>query len=337
MKNARPWLLAGLLLAPQLAHAQSLSFSSKDPDKPITVTAEQGLEWQQNAQQFIAHGNAKAVQGDVTVVADELIAHYRSKPKGKAASTDASSDDLSSEVYRVDAAGKVTITSNGETATGAAAVYDFDRKVLVMQGDLVTLTTNDAVVTAHKAIQYWSEENVAVAQGDALAVDSDASLGRRIKADTLTAFFRDAPDAKPPAKTTNAKAPAAKKSADPLPSAKGRDLIYMQGQGNVVLTTKTEIVHGDHANYNLDTGMATVDGNVKMTRENNQLNGGYAVVNVKGGRSIVYTNAAQAKGAGAGPAPVRVSALLSPNTDPNAPAQPVLSPSQAPPSKKKKR
>jgi lipopolysaccharide export system protein LptA len=298
----RAALAAGLLLVPCAATAQGLSFSSKDPDKPITVTAEQGLEWQQNAQQFIARGNAKAVQGDLTVIAEELVAHYRDKPK--ATPGDDGGGGKSSEVYRVDAVGKVTLKSKDETATGETAVYDFDRKVLVLRGDPVTLTTADGVVTAHRALQYWSDDNVAVAEGDALAVDSDPKLGRRIRADKLTAYFRD-----------TAAAPG-KKTEKSLPSAKGRDLIYLVGAGNVVLTTANEVVRGDRANYNLDTGMATVEGSVKMTRDNNQLNGGYAVVNVTGGVSRLYGSAADAKGAAAGAAPPsRVRALLTPKAE----------------------
>lgn len=295
----------GFGLASQMAFAQGLSFSSKDPDKPITVTAQQGLEWQQNDQKFIARGDAQAVQGDVTVMADELVAHYRDKRKAQRPG-EAASEETSSEVYRVDATGKVTIRSKDEVATGQTAVYDFDKKVLVMQGDPVILTTSDGTVTAHRAIQYWSEENVAVAEGDALAIETAAKDGRRIKADKLTAFFRE----------TGAPAPANKKgAATALPSAKGRDLVFLQGAGNVVLTTSNEIVRGERANYNLDTGMATVDGGVKLTRDNNQLNGGYAVVNVKGGVTRLYGSAAEAKGQGGVAPPARVRALLAPKAE----------------------
>ncbi len=308
-----PTFLASVVtlgLASPMAYAQGLSFSSKDPDKPITVTAQQGLEWQQTDQKFIARGDAQAVQGDVTLNADELVAHYRTKPKTQRAGESAS-DENSSEVYRVDASGKVTIRSKDETATGQAAVYDFDKKVLVMEGELVTLTTNDGTVTANRAIQYWSEENVAVAEGDALAIETKAKDGRRIKADKLTAFFRET-DASAPA----TKAPVGKKAADTkLPSSKGRDLVFLQGAGNVVLTTSNEVVRGERANYNLDTGMATVDGNVKLTRDNNQLNGGYAVVNVKGGVTRLYGSAAEAKGQGVAPPPGRVRALLAPKAE----------------------
>ena len=77
----RPGILACVLVPALLmaapALAQSLSFTSNDPDKPIEVTADQGIEWQQNDKLFIARGNAKAKQDDMSVTADELTAHYR--------------------------------------------------------------------------------------------------------------------------------------------------------------------------------------------------------------------------------------------------------------------
>jgi len=293
--------IAALMLAAMGADAsaQSLSFSSKDSD-PITVTAEQGLEWQQNEKRFIARGKAKAAQGDINVVADELTAYYREKggtvASGDAPAEGATEDAInSSEVYRVDAIGNVTIVSATDVATGAAAVYDFDKAVLVLQGSPVTLTTADGTVTAHRALQYWANEKIAMAEGDAVATDSDKSLGRRLKADKLTAYFREenaAPKSDGKAKTK-------------------RDITYIIGIGNVELTTKSEIVRGDRANYNLDTGMATVDGSVKMTRDNSQLNGGYAVVNVNSGVSRLYGSAAEAKTPGFRE-PTRVKGLLAP-------------------------
>src|ERR1700733_557127 len=62
--------------APCAAHAQGMDMSKGGP---VEVTSDNGMEWHQNDQTIIAKGNAKAVRGDVTVTADELIAHYRKK------------------------------------------------------------------------------------------------------------------------------------------------------------------------------------------------------------------------------------------------------------------
>lgn len=257
--------------------AQTLSFRSDDPDRPIEVVADQGIEWQQEDRRFIARGSAKAKQGDVEVLADELIAHYRDK------------EDGGTDVYRVDALGDVTIRSAGETATGSAAVYDFDQAVLVIEGSPVQLETVDGVVRANETIQYWEAQNVAVAEGDAVATKGDQTL----YADTLTARFKDA---------------ATSSSGT---DARGGELSDIEGHGNVKLETKDDVILGDRGSYNLDSGIATLDGNVRITSDQNQLSGGFAVVDTNKGISTLYSNAQEAGVSGPSKAP-RVRALIVP-------------------------
>lgn len=281
--------LATLLVAAVLpAQAQTLSFMPKDSDQPIVVDAQNGIEVQQDAQRVIARGNARAAQGEVSIVGDELIAHYRSMPDG------------SNEVYRVFAAGNVTMRSAQETATGTTAVYDFDKAVLVLEGDVVKLTNADGAVTAHRALQYWAGERVAVAEGDAVAEDSD---NRRVFADKLVAFFRQ--DTAQGAKTVAA-----------APRGRG-DISFLQGFGNVRVETDKETVRGERASYNIETGVVTLDGDVKITQNNNQLSGGFAVVNVKGGTSRIYGSAQEA-GLPVTRENPRVRALIAPSSKPDS-------------------
>lgn len=265
------------------ASAQSLRFAGTD--KPIEVTADQGIELQQDAKRVIARGNAKAVQGDVTVTSDELIADYRTTADGE------------TEVYRVFATGNVVMKSSTETATGEIAIYDFDKAVLVLEGATVALTNPDGSVTAHKTLQYWGNDGVAVAEGNAVAVDKEK---RRLYGDKLIAFFKSAPAAA-----------GAKPGANVLPSSKG-DIQLLQGFGNVRMETAKETVRGERGTYNIETGIATLDGGVKITQDNNQLGGGFAVVNVKGGTSRLFPNA-KAAGMSGVTENRRVAALLAPS------------------------
>ncbi len=270
------------------AYAQSLKFQPKNTAQPIEVSADNGLELQQEAKRAIARGNAKLVQGDVSVVADELIADYR--------------DD--NDIYRVFATGHVTMKSATETATGEAAVYDVDKAVLVLTGDPVTLVSADGTVTAHKTLQYWANERVAVAEGNASAGDTQQ---RQIQGDKLIAFFRE--DGTSPQK--------GKKSASINEPRNRGDINYVQAFGNVRMKTATEDIHSDRGAYNIDTSVATLDGNVRITRDKNQLNGGFAVVNVKGGVSKLFASAAQAGQPGMRDS-TRVKALIAPDTKPGA-------------------
>jgi lipopolysaccharide export system protein LptA len=288
--NAR-FILAALLaaFATSQASAQSLTFQPKNSDQPIVVDAENGIEVQQDTKQVIARGNARAVQGDVSIVGDQLIAEYRTNPDG------------SNEVFRVFAAGNVTMRSTDETATGASAVYDFDKGVLVLEGDTVRLANADGAVTAKRALQYWANERVAVADGDAFAEDREK---RRVYADKLVAFFREeSPGVKPA-------------SAKPAATRSRGDITYIQGFGNVRVETPQETVRGQRATYNVETGVVTLDGNVRMTQNNNILAGEYAVVNLRGGRSQVF-NTRQAGMAGTREN-ARVRALIAPSARPPA-------------------
>ncbi|MFQ5765194.1 MAG: LptA/OstA family protein, partial [Rhodospirillales bacterium] len=102
------------------AWAQSLNFGAKDSDLPIEIFADHGIEWQQENLVFLARGNARAVRGEVTVFADELRAYYREEPDG------------STDIWRLDAEGKVRIKTADETAFGRKAIYQVDNGILVL-------------------------------------------------------------------------------------------------------------------------------------------------------------------------------------------------------------
>ncbi len=93
-------------------------------------------------------------------------------------------------------------------------------------------------------------------------------------------------------------------------------LRHATGFGNVIMTTSNEIVKGDRADYDPIGGLVTVTGAVKMTRDQNQLDGGYAVVNLNTGISRLFPTAPGAAANG----DTRVKGLLAPNrrlTEPN--------------------
>lgn len=287
--NVRALVLTALIIAAGAApaRAQSLTFQPKNSDQPIVVEAETGIEVQQDTKRVIARGNARASQGEVSIVGDELIAQYRTSPDG------------SNDVYRVFAAGNVTMRSADETATGASAVYDFDKGVLVLEGDHVRLANADGAVTARKTLQYWANERVAVADGDAFAEDRE---NRRVYADKLVAFFREVP--------------ATVKPTGVAAAARGRgDISYIQGFGDVRVETPGETVRGQRATYNVETGVVTLDGGIRMTQNNNVLAGEYAVVNLRGGRSQVFST--RQGGMTGTQENARVRALIAPSAKPD--------------------
>ena len=90
-------LLAGWasLWAAGGAQAQSMNLGSGD-DTPIEIFADNGIEWQQDNLVFLAKGNARAVRGGVTVLADQLAAFYTERADG------------TTDIYRLDADGSTS-------------------------------------------------------------------------------------------------------------------------------------------------------------------------------------------------------------------------------------
>ncbi len=270
---------------------------------PIDITAQDGIEWRQADQEVIARGDARAIRGNVTVTADRLTAWYRKKKSTGAAVTPASASPPSpagglagdpttddNEIYRLQADGNVHIFTQTDQAQGDKAVYDLDQSVMVMTGHNLKLTTPNQVITARDDLEYWPQQHMAVARGDAVVVTNDA---KRVAADTLVAYTTDNPP--PNGQASPVPAPNSQASADPL-AASGK-LQRIEAFGHVSIRTPTDTVTGERGVYVPDTGMARVAGNVRINRGQNQLNGAEADVNMKTGIAIlIASNAGRVHG-----------------------------------------
>ena len=259
-------LSAFLVMAPfqHKASGQGLSLGGGKDDGPIEITAENGIEWWQPKQIYIARGNAKATRNDVDLFGDELTAHYRPDSEGNR------------EIWRVDAIGNVRVVSAKEQAYGEKGVYNVDQGIFVLTGK-VRLDTPQERVTATRSLEYWANKNMAVARGNAIAIHED----RRLNGETLVAYFHE-PDA-------NGK----------------RKLQRLEAYENVHVSTPTEIIRGSRGVYDVDSGIATIIGSVKITRGNDQMNGEYAEVDMNTGVSRLLSGP---KGSGG-----RVKALVKPS------------------------
>lgn len=290
------------------AAAQGLSLGSASEDRPIEISADFGIEWQQDAQVYIARGNAAAKRAHTEVHADTLTAHYR---KSKAGGGD-------NEIYRLNADGRVTIKGERQTVVGDQAVYDVDQQIGIVTGKGLKLTTATDVVTARDSLEWYDAKQLAVARGDAVAIRDT----KQIRADVLTAHMtKDKPavagsssDGKPAAA-----GPAAKPgtSAGPLAGDTGSRISRIDAQGNVLVSTATDIGRGDYGVYNAESGIVTLLGNVTVTRGANTIRGQYAVVDLNNNISRMMPAPATP-----GAAPSRVQGLFVRQDKPAAPTAP---------------
>ncbi|KIL99761.1 hypothetical protein CCC_03933 [Paramagnetospirillum magnetotacticum MS-1] len=280
-----PFITAAILMAlPGLSLAQGFEMS-KSGDQQIQVYADNGIEWHSEELRVIARGNAHAIRGNMTVDADVLTAHYRKGPKGD-------------EIWRLDADGNVVIRSPNDTATGHKAIYDLDKSIFVLKGTPAKLVTPTDTFTATDSLEYWELTKMAVLRGDAVAVQEG---GKTLKGDVLTAHFKDKEKDKPAPARPGAKPQSGTSSGAAAGSGDGGGLELQRADayGHVVIISSSETVTGDRGDYNAETGIATVSGSVKISREGgNQLEGGWAHVNLNTGVSKLFPTAAGAAESG---------------------------------------
>jgi len=142
------------------AWAQINLGNRQNNNQPIEIASDT-LEVFQDKQLAIFKGNVDVVQGDMRLRSDELFVHYRdnnqqagAKPAPKPAQPPATAGgagaggaggpDMGS-ITRIEAKGKVFVSSPTEQAQGTYADYDVAKKLIVMRGD-VLLTQKGSVL-----------------------------------------------------------------------------------------------------------------------------------------------------------------------------------------------
>ena len=120
-------LLAPLTLATGAAaiaqsEAPVSALKGHNSNAPIDLTAER-LEVQDRADRAIFAGNVKVRQDELTLDTSRLTVAYSSSG--------------GVQIKRLDASGGVTVRSPSETASGAFGIYDLDRKLITLVGNVV--------------------------------------------------------------------------------------------------------------------------------------------------------------------------------------------------------
>lgn len=282
------------------ARAQGLDLGGGS-DEPVEITADDGIEWHRDEEKYVARGNATAVRAGVKVRADTLTAFYHPVKGG------------GTDIYRLDAVGNVVITSQDAKVVGDNGVYDVKNGVLVLKGGALKMTSKDYTVTARDSLEYWNSRQMAVARGGAQVVSAD----RNVKANIVTAYFYDDKTPRPA----------------PKDGKEQSDIRLMEAFQNVQITSPGQLALADKGVYDVESGIARLYGSVKITREDNQLNGDYGEVNLNSGVSRMLAGPPGTEGH----KPVRAlfSTKRSPQIGPKdeAPAPPAAAanvPTQAP-------
>jgi lipopolysaccharide export system protein LptA len=164
--------------------------------------------------------------------------------------------DGGSEIYQLEATGNVRLASQTAVVTGDRAVYDVTTRLMTMTGQGLKLETGEDVLIARDRLEYSDRTRQASAHGDVAVVRAD----RRLDAEHVT--------------------------ADLAPGLDGElALKKVEATGNVRIATPREFIRADRGTYDVDKQFAILTGAVKVTQDQNQLNGEYAEVDLKSGVS----------------------------------------------------
>lgn len=138
----RGWVLAVSVLVcsawlalPGEAQGAPANFNANEP---INFSADR-LEVAEEEHIATFTGNVRAVQSDFSLAADSVKVYYRSGSEG------ASAVGAGGSVSRIDINGNVRIESQGDLARGDWAIYDVDRSIVIMGGQ-VTLQRGDTII-----------------------------------------------------------------------------------------------------------------------------------------------------------------------------------------------
>jgi lipopolysaccharide export system protein LptA len=109
------------------------ALAGHNTNAPIDVTS-QRIEVQDRADRAVFSGNVHAVQADMTLDTDRLTVAYSG---GQGAN--------GLQINRLDAAGGVVVHSPSETAKGDFGIYDLDRKLITLIGNVQLNQQNNQV------------------------------------------------------------------------------------------------------------------------------------------------------------------------------------------------
>jgi lipopolysaccharide export system protein LptA len=151
------------------AAAQAVSaLKGHDTHAPVDVAADR-IEVQDNANRAIFSGSVKIVQNEMTLTAARVTVIYNKPPAG-------SPSDAGPQVQRMDASGNVYVVDPSETARGDFGVYDTQRRLITMLGN-VTLTRGESVVHGARLVMDLDSGRSTL---DGSAVGGASSSGGRV-------------------------------------------------------------------------------------------------------------------------------------------------------------
>ena len=226
----------------------AFAFIEADQTEAIVIDAENGLVCDANSEVCTAFGPVKAVKGTSVLTCQKMVAHFQAVT-GKR-----------KELATLHCIENVAFhdLKQGYKATGKYGFYNVQSRQLILEGAPILRDPQATVFAGDKVI---FEE----ATGRAI-VTGRSTLKRQeqlLQADLMRVYFQK--------------------------DAKGQ-LVFerLEVEGNVILSTPTEIAQGNRGIYRATIDTAELYDNVTLTRPSGQLKGNYVKYDMAKGQGQIY-------------------------------------------------
>ena len=127
---AAGFVLVLALSGPEMPRAGAQAIAGFNSNQPVDYAADR-IELQDRQNRVVLSGNVVITQADLRISAARTTVAY--------------ADGGTLRIQRIDATGGVNVTRGGERASGNAGVYDFNRRVIILTGDVALRRGGDTL------------------------------------------------------------------------------------------------------------------------------------------------------------------------------------------------
>jgi lipopolysaccharide export system protein LptA len=150
--------LGTAILPGAVAPAQVLK--NHDSNAPVNFSADR-IEVQDRADRVVVTGNVHVTQAGLALDAARMTVAYRNK-----------SGNGGIEIDRIDASGNVVVTKGNETARGRVAIYDLNRRLITMLGNVQLVQGSNRLTGGRLVIDLRTGRSMVDGRGAGSGVDN---------------------------------------------------------------------------------------------------------------------------------------------------------------------
>jgi lipopolysaccharide transport protein LptA len=234
-------LFALLIFITTAVSAQNISLTDTN-DIPIELSAEGGIEFNQNKSTVTASKNVTLTKADINLTSDTLTAFFNDNKK----------------ITKIIASGNVEITSAEETVMANTITYTLTNEKISVEGSPARLIYKDDEISAENGITFNRKTGIATAKSAAI---TQKPSNRTLSANVITAHFNNQ---NTPAALEKAEASGNVKIVNDDQIITGEKGMYNVSKnearliGNISIEQENTHIGGGEIIVNFDTGISKI-------------------------------------------------------------------------------